>query len=79
MSSVLSVGGHSRRLDGSRDRGDEFDDLDAEVRGWFTGAGFTETAHDTLERGSRQTVGAVRVDGPAVPLVPDTRMFAFVR
>lgn len=55
----------------------DFGDLDAEVRGWFADAGFTETAHETLERGHRPTVGAVRYDGPDVALEPGARLFAF--
>lgn len=63
----------------TRGRGIDFGDLDADVRRWFAAAGFTEVAHDTLERGSRQTVGAVRYDGAPAAFEPGRRLFTFVR
>jgi len=48
------------------------------VRARFAAAGFAELAYDVLDEDSLPAVGAVRYDGPPVPLAPG-RLFTFRR
>jgi hypothetical protein len=62
----------------SRGRRD-VNDLNDQIRAQFHDAGFAELAYDTLDRGSRPAVGALRYGGPAVGLVGGQHLFTFTR
>lgn len=53
-------------------------DRNDEVRARFAAAGFAELAYDVLDEDTLPAVGAVRYDGPPVPL-PTGRLFTFRR
>jgi hypothetical protein len=57
-----------------RDRGD----LNAQIRAWFTEAGFAELDYVELDRHPRPALGAVRYVGEPVGETIDGRLFTFV-
>ncbi len=60
-------------------RGRRHGDLSDMVRERFSAAEFTELQYATLDRGSWPAVGAVRYNGPELPLVAGKRLFTFQR
>jgi hypothetical protein len=52
-------------------------DLTPAVRGWLRAAGFAEEGYEQ-PAGTAQGIGRHRLDGPALPFAPGTRLFAFV-
>ncbi|HEY6398957.1 MAG TPA: hypothetical protein VIX82_16035, partial [Solirubrobacteraceae bacterium] len=60
-------------------RGRRHGDLNDMVRERFSAAEFTEVHYATLEGDSWPAVGAVRYDGPELPLVAGRRLFTFQR
>jgi Putative methyltransferase len=60
-------------------RGRDDSDRNAQIRGWFAAAGFTEIDYRTLDEGGRPAVGIVRYVGEPVELVPDRPLFTFFR
>lgn len=50
-----------------------------ELRRIFADAGFAEIHYRALSTARRGTVGVVRYDGPAAPLIPGQRLFTFRR
>jgi hypothetical protein len=60
-------------------RGRDGDDLNDEIRAWFAESGFAELAYATREDAGKPALGAMRYDGEAEALVPDRRLFTFLR
>jgi hypothetical protein len=60
-------------------RGREREDINAEIRGWFAAAGFSELEYATLETGSRPALGVVRYDGPPQAIQTGRHLFTFHR
>jgi hypothetical protein len=60
-------------------RGREQEDLNDVIRAWFGEAHFTELDYAALDTGSRPALGAMRYDGAARELVPNRRLFTFIR
>lgn len=59
-------------------RGRHRGDINADIRGWFRAAGFTELGYATHDSVSRPALGVVRYDGDQQPLVP-AQLFTFLR
>ena len=59
-------------------RGRSGQDLNTDVRRWFTEAGFSELDYQTQEGQGRPALGVLRYDGDERPLQP-ARLFSFLR
>ncbi len=60
-------------------RGRDRDDINDRIRSEFATAGFVESAYAESDLSSRPAVGALRYDGPPVPLDTKQHLFTFWR
>ena len=60
-------------------RGRDRDDINDHIRDEFAGTGFAELAYAESDLSSRPALGALRYDGPPVPLDTTRHLFTFWR
>lgn len=60
-------------------RGRDIEDLNHQVRAWFSRVGFSELDYTELQSGGRPALGCVRYDGAPTPVDPANRLFTFLR